>query len=174
MHVYFNGFLWFWFMVVFQRRLRSSSPAFSGNRRQCWCRANWVSFRQVRAWKSEWFCLEAKLPEGTMWFQESSVSALSLQIAVSSANYCQNQWNQLVFGSVCVFVSGRLLAEFLQRKHTVRVQGRTSWDHEVQICGADPRVHLPIQKSGQQLLTKLRTFLFVILNFLSWLVIHLA
>lgn len=111
MHVYFNGVLWFWFMVVFQRRLRSYSPAFSGNRRQCWCRANWVSFHQVRAWKSEWYCLEAKLPEGTMWFQESSVSALSLQIAVSSANYCQNQWNQLVFGSVCVCLC---LVDYLQ------------------------------------------------------------
>ncbi|KAI7988812.1 Pyrophosphate--fructose 6-phosphate 1-phosphotransferase subunit beta 2 [Camellia lanceoleosa] len=42
----------------------------------------------------------------------------------------------------------------LQRKHSVRVQGWTNWDHEVQICGVDSRVHLPVQKSGQNYLNE--------------------
>ncbi|GMP41463.1 hypothetical protein CsSME_00011555 [Camellia sinensis var. sinensis] len=37
---------------------------------------------------------------------------------------------------------------------SVRVQGWISWDHEVQICGVDSRVHLPVQKSGQNFLNE--------------------
>jgi hypothetical protein len=48
-----------------------------------------------------------------------------------------------------VYLWRRLLAGPCQRKHIVRVQRRSCWDHDVQVCGTECRVYLPVQKSGE-------------------------